>query len=198
MFIAVDGLDGSGKSTVAAGIAEALASDGLSVSVREHPGDGRWGRLARRALLGRGLPAKLLSALFMFLDILSTGFAVRRGNDIVAVRYTLSAFYMDGRAGDLLHRFLTSFLPAPDATLLIDIDPSVAMERVGTRGDGEEMFENISSMEKVRARMLSSDEPVIMIDGDGTPSEVLSRALEALGHRHQNLEPIERASSRTD
>ena len=72
------------------------------------------------------------------------------------------------------------------------------MERVGTRGDGEEMFENIYSMEKVRARMLSSDEPVIMIDGDGTPSEVLSRALEALGHRHQNLEPIERASSRTD
>ena len=41
MFIAVDGLDGSGKSTVAAGIAEALTSDGISVTVREHPGDGR-------------------------------------------------------------------------------------------------------------------------------------------------------------
>lgn len=181
MFYAVDGLDGSRKSTVARGIADRLRLDGVEAAVREHPGDGRFGRLARRFLLKRGLPAKLFSALFMFLDIFQTGRAVRRGEDVVAVRYTMSAYYMDGMAGRLLHGLLVSFLPEPDATVLIDVDPSVALERVGSRGGGEEMFENPDSMEKVRSRMLSSDEPKTVVDGNGSPDEVLERALKALG-----------------
>lgn len=181
MFIAVDGLDGSGKSTVAAGIAEVLASDGVSITVREHPGDGRWGRLARRFLLGRGTPAKMLSALFMFLDLFVTGMAVRRGTDVVAVRWTLSAFYLDGWSGRAVHRLLVAFLPVPDATILMDIDPATALERIGARGGDEEMFENLGSMEEVRSRMMSSGEQVVVVDADGTPEEVLARALSALG-----------------
>ena len=181
MFIAVDGLDGSGKSTVAAGIAETLMSDGISVTVREHPGDGRWGRLARRFLLGRGAPAKMLSALFMFMDIFVTGLAVRRGGDVVAVRWTLSAFYLDGWSGRAVHSLLVAFLPQPDATILMDVDPATALERVGSRGGKEEMFENLESMEEVRSRMLASGEPLIVVDAGGTPEEVLERALSALG-----------------
>lgn len=181
MFIAVDGLDGSGKSTVAAGIAEVLTLDGISITVREHPGNGRWGRLARRFLLGRGTPAKMLSALFMFLDLFVTGMAVRRGTDVVAVRWTLSAFYLDGWSGRAVHRLLVAFLPAPDATVLMDIDPATALERIGARGGDEEMFENLGSMEEVRSRMMSSREQVVVVDADGTPEEVLARALSALG-----------------
>ena len=181
MFIAVDGLDGSGKSTVAAGIAEALMSDGIRVTVREHPGDGRWGRLARRFLLGRGAPAKMLSALLMFMDIFVTGIAVRRGGDVVAVRWTLSAFYLDGWSGRAVHRLLLAFLPEPDATILMDVDPVTALERVGSRGGDEEMFENLESMEMVRSRMLASGEPLVVVDAGGTPGEVLERALSTLG-----------------
>lgn len=181
MFLAIDGLDGSGKSTVARALADDLSSRGVSVTVREHPGDGRWGRLARRFLLGRGAPAKLLSALFMFMDIFVTGLAVRRGGDVVAVRWTLSAFYLDGWSGRAVHRLLVAFLPQPDATILMDVDPATALERVGSRGGEEEMFENLESMEEVRSRMMASDEPLIVVDAGGTPEEVLEGALAALG-----------------
>ena len=97
MFVAIDGLDGSGKSTVARALAADLESDGMRISVREHPGEGRWGRMARRSLLGHGRAAKTSSAVFLFLDILSTGWRVRMGDHVIAVRYTLSAYYLEGK-----------------------------------------------------------------------------------------------------
>ena len=142
MFLAIDGLDGSGKSTVARALADDLRSRGVSVTVREHPGDGRWGRLAKRSLLGRGRVSKASSAVFLFLDMLSTGRKVRKGEDVIAVRYTLSSCYLDGRVSKVVHWGLKALLPEPDLMILLDIDPSRALSRVGDRGDEEEMFEN--------------------------------------------------------
>ena len=63
----------------------------------------------------------------------------------------------------------------------MDVDPATSLERVGSRGGEEEMFENLESMEEVRSRMLASGEPLIIVDAGGTPEEVLEGALAALG-----------------
>lgn len=181
MFLAIDGLDGSGKSTIARALADDLRSRGVSVTVREHPGDGRWGRLAKRSLLGRGHVSKASSAVFLFLDMLSTGRKVRKGEDIIAVRYTLSSCYLDGRVSKVVHWGLKALLPEPDLMILLDIDPSRALSRVGDRGDEEEMFENIDSMTVVRSRMLSSDDRFTVVDANGDPEDVHRHAREALG-----------------
>lgn len=181
MFLAIDGLDGSGKSTVARALADDLRSRGVSVTVREHPGDGRWGRLAKRSLLGRGRVSKASSAVFLFLDMLSTGRKVRKGEDVIAVRYTLSSCYLDGRVSKVVHWGLKALLPEPDLMILLDIDPSRALSRVCDRGDEEEMFENIDSMTVVRSRMLSSDDRFTVVDANGDPEDVHRCAREALG-----------------
>ena len=192
MFLAIDGLDGSGKSTVARALADDLSSRGVSVTVREHPGDGRWGRLAKRSLLGRGRVSKASSAVFLFLDMLSTGRKVRKGEDIIAVRYTLSSCYLDGRVSKMVHWGLKTLLPEPDLMILLDIDPSRALSRVGDRGDEEEMFENIDSMTEVRSRMLSQSStrtatPRTCTDAPGRP----------WGCDPQSLVPMSKASFRT-
>lgn len=181
MFVAIDGLDGSGKSTVAQALAADLESDGMRIHVREHPGDGRWGRLARRSLLGHGRAAKTSSAVFLFLDILSTGWRVRRGDHVIAVRYTLSAYYLDGRTSSIVHGILRAVLPDPDTTIVLDVDPSNALVRIGTRGEEQEMFENLDSMQSVRSRMLTADEAITVVDANGTPDEVYARVRDVLG-----------------
>ncbi len=181
MFVAIDGLDGSGKSTVANALAADLESTGMSVTVREHPGDGVWGRLAKKSLLGRGRVAKTSSAVFLFLDMMSTGRMVRRGENVIAVRYTLSACYLDGRVSRIVHSALKTFLPDPDIMVLLDVDPSMALSRVGDRGDEQEMFENLDSMTEVRSRMLSAEEELTVIDAGGTPEEVHLHVRDALG-----------------
>ncbi|HIH77204.1 MAG TPA: thymidylate kinase, partial [Methanomassiliicoccales archaeon] len=49
-LIVVDGIDGSGKSTVAEWMAEHYRSQGQKVLVRAHPSDSFCGRLSRRSL----------------------------------------------------------------------------------------------------------------------------------------------------
>ena len=153
----------------------------MRIHVREHPGDGRWGRLVRRSLLGHGRAAKTSSAVFLFLDILSTGWKVRRGDHVIAVRYTLSAYYLDGRTSSIVHGILRAVLPDPDTTIVLDVDPSNALVRIGTRGEEQEMFENLESMQSVRSRMLTADEAITVVDANGTPDEVYARVRDVLG-----------------
>ena len=181
MFVAIDGLDGSGKSTVANALAADLESTGMIVTVREHPGNGIWGRLAKKSLLSRGRVAKTCSAVFLFLDMMATGWRVRRGDNIIAVRYTLSACYLDGTVSRIVHSTLKTFLPVPDAMILLDVDPSKALSRVGDRGGEQEMFENLDSMTEVRSRMLSAEKSMAIVDAGGTPEEVYMHVRDALG-----------------
>ena len=144
MFIAIDGLDGSGKSTAAANLASLLRSSGRDVVVVEHPGDTIFGRMCRRLLLKSGKAAVVFSAAFLLCDMMSTGFKARRGGrDVVAVRYTLSILYLPDSVSEFVHRVVESVLPAPDLSVLIDVDPCVALERVEARGEAEEIYERL-------------------------------------------------------
>lgn len=173
MFYALDGLDGSGKSTAAEGLAERMRSEGVDVRVRESPSDGPCGRMARRMLVKDGVLATACAAAFMFLDLFGTALLVRRCDNVIAVRYSLSALYIDHPVSGVLYRVLCWMLPVPDAVFLIDVDPRTALGRIGVRGDAAEMFENEESMERVRESMLSAPGNIIVIDGTRTREEVL-------------------------
>lgn len=179
MFIAIDGLDGSGKSTAAANLVSLLRSSGRDVVVVEHPGDTVFGRMCRRLLLKSGKAAVVFSAAFLLCDMMSTGFKARRGGrDVVAVRYTLSILYLPDSVSGFVHRVVESVLPAPDLSVLIDIDPCVALERVEARGEAEEVYENPEDMERVRSKMLSVP-GILVVDGSGTPESVTRGIMDA-------------------
>ena len=180
MFLSIDGLDGSGKSTASEVLADALRSEGREVMLVEHPGKGLLGRTCRRLLLKEGLPAALFAAAFMSAEMLLGSSRIRKADcDVIAVRYTLSAMYLPSPMDAAVFRLFSAVMPRPDAMLFVDVAPEVAMGRVSSRGKELEMFENRESMEEVRRKALAVP-GVVPVDGSGSPEDVARRMLAAL------------------
>ncbi len=157
-WIVVDGLDGSGKSTIAHWIKDHYEAKGERVLVQMHPSDRFTGRVARRALQSNGLAMFVVSTVFFILDVLGSLFRLRRWSrsydTVVFVRYVMAAAYLPRRFAPLGYDLITRVLPIPSRLLLIDIDPEVAMRRMATREDEEEMFENLPSLVREREKIL--------------------------------------------
>ncbi len=187
MFLSIDGLDGSGKSTVSHELADMLENRGRSVAVMEHPGEGFLGRTCKRLLLKKGLPAALFAAAFLSTEMFLGSFRIRKAEgDIIAVRYTLSAFYLPSPVYRIVYKSYSAFMPRPDVMFFVDVDPRTAMDRVSSRGDDLEMFENRESMEEIRRRILS-EKDAIVIDGSGTPEETAAKMMAHLENFCSNI-----------
>ena len=96
-LIVVDGIDGSGKSTVAQWIAEHYRSRGESVLVRSHPSDSLLGRLSRRSLTSEGKLMRAVATIFFILDVLDSLRRLRswKGYDkVIFVRYVMATAYL--------------------------------------------------------------------------------------------------------
>ncbi len=174
----VDGMDGSGKSTAAAMIAERLESRGRRVRVMTHPSrDTLIGRAELALLRREGRAAMMLSVAFYVLDVLRSliltgGRRCRGCDDVVFVRYIMSVAYLpDGLCGRA-YRVISKVLPMPDAAVLVDVDPGTAMERIRGRGEDLEVFETEERLAAVRGRMLALSEGWIVLGNDDGPEDL--------------------------
>ena len=157
-WIIVDGLDGSGKSTIAHWVGEHYESRGEKVLIQMHPSGRFTGRIARRALQSKGAAMFVVSTTFFILDVLGSLIRLRRWRrsyeTVVFVRYIMAAAYLPKRYAQKGYEIIAKVLPIPSRLLLIDIDPETAMKRMSTREDEEEMFENIPSLTREREKIL--------------------------------------------
>ena len=171
----VDGMDGSGKSTVAEMLRSGLESRGRRVMVLTHPSrDTRIGRTELRFLQKEGKAAMLCSTSLFILDILRS-IRVMRGrrgrgyDDFVFVRYSMAAAYLPDRLCGIAYRIIVAVLLTPDTAILVDVDPQTAMDRIRGRGEEMEVFETVERLATVRRRMLSlSDGWTVLENGSGT------------------------------
>lgn len=185
-WIVIDGLDGSGKSTVASWIKEYYEARGESVHVQVHPSD-RWtGRMSRRALQGKGALLFALSTAFYVTDILISVAKMRgepgKFDDLVFVRYLMGTAYLPKRIAKQGYTIFSKVLPVPERLLLVDIEPENALHRIALREDREEMFENLPSLEKSREKMLMLSEGWDILDNNGEEDatrRMLNERLEA-------------------
>jgi dTMP kinase len=157
-WIVVDGIDGSGKSTYAGIIQKYYQDRGEKVVVHVHPSS-RWpGRICRKALESRGLPMHAVAAVFFMADVLISLVSVRkeamRYDTVIYVRYVLAAAYLPDRLARPGYRFLSKLLPLPERLVLIDIDPDVANERISSRDQMKEMFEDPTNLRRAREKLL--------------------------------------------
>ena len=166
----VDGMDGSGKSTVAEMLRSGLESRGRRVLVLTHPSrDTRMGRLELRFLQREGKAAMLCSTSLFILDILRS-IRVMRGrrgrgyDDFVFVRYSMAAAYLPDRLCSVAYRIIVAVLPTSDTAILVDVDPGIALARIEGRGEEHEVFETPERLETVRRRMLGLSEGWIVIE----------------------------------
>ena len=146
MFITFEGVDGSGKTTQAALLVEALRAEGRDVVATREPGGTELGERIRELLLagGRVAPwaeaALFAAARAQLVDEVIRP-ALERGADVVSDRYIDSSLAYQGLARGLgvepvleLNRLATGGL-LPDQTFLLLMTPEQATERRGDEPD---------------------------------------------------------------
>jgi dTMP kinase len=190
LFLVIEGIDGTGKSTQAQRLAEWLRERGREVVTSREPTDGPWGRKLREsAATGRLSPEDELE---YFLrdrrqhveEVIAPALAA--GKVVILDRYYFSTMAYQGARGfdpAEIRRRNEEFAPVPDLLLVLDLEVDAALERIGARGDTANEFEKRDSLQKCREVFLSlAGEPFVrVISTNGTPDEVGAAIREAVG-----------------
>jgi dTMP kinase len=155
-FISLDGLDGSGKSTQIARLADWLRSRGLGVTTCRDPGSTGVGDAVRAILLDRhdlrvAPTAEMLLYMAARAQLVAevVAPALARGDWVVSDRYLLANVVYQGHAGGLdpeairrVGAVATGGL-APDLVVVLDVDLETSarrldrpLDKLETRGDG--------------------------------------------------------------
>ncbi len=196
-LISLEGIDGSGKSTQARRLADALRAAGRPVTLTREPGGSPGAEDIRRLVLeGAGDRWSAETEILLFTaarrDHLERTIrpALARGDTVISDRFADSTRVFQGLTrGDLaavvdrLHDLMIGV--EPDLTLLIDIDPATGLSRAAARAGGEMRFEAMGADFQARARagflaLAARHARFRVIDGAGTVDQVAARVLAAL------------------
>jgi dTMP kinase len=185
VFVTFEGIDGSGKSTQADLLVEALRAEGRDVVETREPGGTRLGEQVRELLLNdRDMSAWAEAALFaaaraeLVERVIAPALAA--GKDVVCDRYIDSSLAYQGIARDLgVERVLELNLNAtrgllPDRTILVLVDPETARARTGARDRIESESEGFHRAVDSAYRSLAAMFPnrIVTVDGVQSPSEI--------------------------
>jgi dTMP kinase len=185
VFVTFEGLDGSGKSTQAGLLAEALRARGRDVVETREPGGTPLGEQVRELLLnGRDMSAWAEAALFAaaraeLVDRVIAP-ALDAGKDVVCDRYIDSSLAYQGIARDLgVDRVLELNLSVtrdrlPDRTILVLVDPETALARTGERDRIESESVRFHRAVDSAYRSLATMFPnrIITVDGTQPPAQI--------------------------
>jgi len=204
-FISFEGIDGAGKSTHLAALADALRAQDQEVLVTREPGGTPLAEQLRALFLQHEMDA-LTEALLVFAgrrDHLNTVIApaLARGAVVICDRFTDATFayqgggrgferavlaqlerwvqHANGAPGDLLQ---------PDLTLWFDLPPAVAAARRAAARTADRLErEDVGFFERVRAgyaeRAAEAPSRVFRIDADQPPAAVWAQVQQAVASR---------------
>ena len=194
-FLSFEGIDGCGKSTQAKLLAAHFAAELQDVVRTREPG-GSIGAEAIRGLLLTGATDKWSAEteLLLFTAARRDHFektiepALLAGKMVICDRFADSTrVYQGATRGDLRSKVdqlhATMIGREPDLTLIIDVDPRVALTRGLARNSGEDRFEDfgLEFQEKLRAGFLKLAEEYPqrchLVDGNRPAKDVFEDVL---------------------
>jgi dTMP kinase len=197
LFVTLEGIDGSGKSTQGRLLAEALRAAGREVILTREPGGSPGAEEIRRLVLegatDRWSPeTEILLFTAARRDHVEKTIrpALARGAVVISDRFADSTRIFQGiTRGDLtatvdrLHEMMIGL--EPDLTLLFDLDPAAGLARANARKGTEMRFEDMGLAFQTRARegflALAARHPRFrVIDAAGSPETVAARVLAAI------------------
>jgi dTMP kinase len=194
LFISLEGIDGSGKSTQAGLLVEALGPD--TVPIRE-PGGTEAAERIRELLADPAVPLEPLAELMLFCaaraDLTERVIrpALEAGRTVVSDRFSDSSVAYQGAArglgvGEVIGLCDTATDGLwPDLTLLLKLDPETGLGRA----EGEDRFEaeglelQWAVAEAYEEIAIIASDRVVVIDADGSVDEVHARVMEAVEGR---------------
>lgn len=206
-FIAIEGVEGSGKSTLIARLGRYFAAQGREVVLTREPGGTKLGIAIRQILLDRGnteLSARAELLLFAadraqhVSELIKP--ALKRGAVVLSDRFIHSTLAYQGFGRELslellknLNQIATEGL-CPDVVMLLDIDPQEGLLRVSGRSAYDHAaswnrFEDqeLTFHQKVREGYLQlaadSNERIAVLDASLSPNELETKAIAVLKSR---------------
>jgi dTMP kinase len=189
LLIAIEGIDGAGKTTLAAALAQRLRDCGLRVVGSKEPTHGPHGTALRNtAASGRLSAAEELELLLAdrrqhVQELIAPALAA--GQAVLLDRYYYSNMAYQGAEGldPAAIRECNAFAPEPDLVLLLDLPVATGLQRIAVRGDTANAFETASTLEAVRRLFLDivpAPPRGAVIDARDGADQVLDAALQAV------------------
>lgn len=197
-LIALEGIDGSGKSTQAAYLYERLKKEGVCCELTMEPTASPIGALIRQILKGEFRTDNCVIAGLFVADRLdhllneADGIAakVESGMTVITDRYYFSSYAYN--SVDMPMDWViqankpSSAILRPAVNLFIDVDPDVALERIAKNRRHVELFETKERLKLVREnyrkafQMLEDEERCVIIDGNRPQEEIAESVWEAV------------------
>ena len=194
LFIAFEGLDGSGKSTQVKLLADSLKKEGHRIYATFEPTDSHIGSVIRR-IFKHEIEAdhRTIAALFAAdrLDHLlnkTNGILkkLEEGYTVISDRYYFSSYAYHGTHMSMKWVIETNSLSAdllrPDLNIYIDISPELSMKRLNKGRTSIELYETTENLYQVRKKYfeafetLKEKETVFIVDGD-QDTELISKEI---------------------
>jgi dTMP kinase len=201
LFLAIEGVEGSGKTTQAALLAERLAADGFEVVAAREPGSTPLGERIRETTLGDlSLEVPARSELFLMLAARAAFVeqvvrpALAAGKIVLADRFELSTLAYQGAGRGLpleevrrCNDFATGGL-RPDLTVLLEVTASEGARRQRDAGKALDRLEREAADFHERVArgydaLAGRVQHVVRVDGRGSVAVVQQRIASVLAAR---------------
>lgn len=182
VFICVEGIDGSGKTTQAHILVEALKKEGFEAVYTTEPSNGVFGKMLRKHILegNRRVPVVVEAVLFAVdrFDHIESEVKplLKRGKIVVSDRYVYSSIAYQG-ASSLSKKWLKEInnrAIKPDLSIFIDVPPEIVIGRFNRQ---RSVMETLQTQKRVREAYLKlvEEEDLLVIDGASAKKEVAER-----------------------
>jgi len=204
LFLSFEGVEGSGKTTQVARLAERLKAAGREVLVVREPGGTRLAEEARRLVLDPARRPGPAAELFLYLvaraDLVARTVrpALERGVTVLADRFDLStrAYQIGGRGlparAVLEANALATGGLEPDAVLVLDLPPAAGRARQEAEGKPRDRMEREDEdfHRRVAEAFRGAQGPTIVhLRADRSPEAVHAEAWDALARRFPQIFP---------
>lgn len=207
MFIVIDGCDGTGKTTQTKLLGEWFTERGRNVLLIQEPGTTAVGMQIRKLLKDATLPMSPLGQTLLFAAARAeTSKLIREhlaaGGVVIADRWHLSTIVYQGEVQGVPLKTVQQALQvavgdlAPDLTIVLDIDPEIAMRRRAAEGgdvskdrfesQGREFQERLRRAYISAAGTIGPNVEVLRIGDDSISSvhnEIMGNVESYLAHR---------------
>ena len=182
VFICVEGIDGSGKTTQAHILVEALKKEGFEAVYTTEPSNGVFGKMLRKHILegSRRVPVVVEAVLFAVdrFDHIESEVKplLKRGKIVVSDRYVYSSIAYQG-ALSLSKKWLKEInnrAIKPDLSIFIDVPPEIVIGRINRQRSVMETLQTQKRVREAYLKLVEEDE-LLVIDGASSKKEVAER-----------------------